>query len=265
MNIRQIPLNQIKILRNRRAARNLEELKASIRAIGLLNPITVTEDFTLIAGLNRFTACCQLGWQTAPCSIMEADQMTAELAMIDENLIRNELTTLERSEQLKRRKELYEAMHPETKPVTERGGPGRGHKTSEIISPVSSFTKDTSAKTGKSPRTIEQEVQIATKIIPEVKEALADTPIANRKTDLIEIARMEPEKQKETARQIKAGKAKTIRTVIDDTKKIERRKPAADIKDSDALWNLKRWWKRATKKDQKTFLSWIKEGREDGR
>jgi ParB family chromosome partitioning protein len=264
MNIRQIPLDQIIILRNRRAARNLEELKASILEIGLLNPITITEDFTLIAGLNRYTACRELGWQTAPCSIMEADQMTAELAMIDENLVRNELTTLERSEQLKRRKELYEAMHPETKHVTERGGPGRGHKTTAEYTAVS-FVEDTAKKIGQSPRTVRQEVQIASNIIPEVKEALADTPIANRKTDLIEIARMEPEKQKETAKKIKATKAKTVRTVIDDTRKLERRQPVTEIKDSDALWNLKRWWKRATKKDRKLFLSWIKEEKEDAR
>lgn len=29
--------------------------------------------------------------------------------------------------------------------------------------------------------------------------------------------------------------------------------------DSDALWNLKRWWKRATKKDRKYFIEWTQQ------
>jgi len=36
----------------------------------------------------------------------------------------------------------------------------------------------------------------------------------------------------------------------------------APKEDSDALFQLKRWWKRATKKDRKSFLDWVnkKEG-----
>jgi|GEM_PF-4134730 len=33
----------------------------------------------------------------------------------------------------------------------------------------------------------------------------------------------------------------------------------AKDEDSDCLFTLKRWWKRATKKDRKIFLNWIKE------
>lgn len=37
----------------------------------------------------------------------------------------------------------------------------------------------------------------------------------------------------------------------------EGEKPAAEKEEeSDALFHLKRWWKRATKKDRKTFLAW---------
>ena len=37
------------------------------------------------------------------------------MAEIDENLIRNDLSVLERAEHLGKRKEYYESLHPETK------------------------------------------------------------------------------------------------------------------------------------------------------
>ena len=42
--------------------RNVEELARSIAAVGLMNPITVTQDNTLIAGLHRLEAVKLLGW-----------------------------------------------------------------------------------------------------------------------------------------------------------------------------------------------------------
>lgn len=71
-----------------------------------------------------------------------------------------------------RRKEIYEELHPETRAGV-AGAEARHHAT-EIIS----FASDTASKTGKTPRTIEQEVQISKNIVPEVRcytqEAIAE-------------------------------------------------------------------------------------------
>ena len=65
-----------------------------------------------------------------------------------------------RAEQLKRRKEIYEAKHPESRAYSsEKQKQRREQKPAEIIS--SGFTKDTASKIGVSPRTIRHEVQIA--------------------------------------------------------------------------------------------------------
>ncbi len=85
-------------------------------------------------------------------AITIARNLDAQLAEIDENLVRNELNALERGEQLARRKGLYEAKHPQTK----QGARGRGsekHVTEkDAESAPLSFTKDTAAKTSQSAR-----------------------------------------------------------------------------------------------------------------
>lgn len=117
----QIEINRVIVRDRKRQAGNLDSLKDSIREIGLMQPITVTADLVLIAGFHRLTACKELGWDTIPAIIVELDGLQAELAEIDENLIRNELTILERATWQNRRKEIYEILHPETKNGGDRG------------------------------------------------------------------------------------------------------------------------------------------------
>lgn len=56
----------------------------------------------LIAGYHRLEACKRLGMDKIQANVRKVDEVHAELAEIDENLIRNELTALERCEQLAR-------------------------------------------------------------------------------------------------------------------------------------------------------------------
>jgi len=113
--VKSVRIASVKIAKGRRPARDVRELAGSIQELGLLNPITVTKGNNLVAGLHRIRACELLGWKTITAIEIEADALHAQLAEIDENLVRNELTVLERSEQLARRKQVYEAIHPETR------------------------------------------------------------------------------------------------------------------------------------------------------
>ena len=214
----------------------IEQLAESIEQVGLLNPITVTDWGVLVAGLHRLEACKKLGWTEISCNVIKEND--AELAEIDENLIRNELTTMERGELLARRKEIYEERHPETKigNTVER----QEVKRNDFALPPS-FSADTAAKTGLTPRSIQQEVQIAKNIVPEVKEAIRETPIADRKTDLLHLARMEPAEQQEAVEKVTTGENKSISQYIKeqskkdpDCKRIDR-EHAISRKVSDAL------------------------------
>jgi hypothetical protein len=68
---------------------------------------------------------------------------------------------------LKRRKEIYLTLHPETKPVRERGGPGRGKKKTNANPASVSFTEDTAAKTGHSQRSVQEDVAIGEAVTDE--------------------------------------------------------------------------------------------------
>ncbi|MBI5545842.1 MAG: ParB N-terminal domain-containing protein [Deltaproteobacteria bacterium] len=114
----QLKVADISIPEYRKRGQTLDkvrELVGSIRELGLLNPISVSKDFELVSGLHRFAACTALGWTEIPACVLDLDALHLELAELDENLIRNELTALERGEQLARREEIYETLHPETR------------------------------------------------------------------------------------------------------------------------------------------------------
>jgi len=70
--------------------------------------------------LHRIEAYKLLGRTEIEATVVSLSELDAELAQIDENLIRNELTVLERAEQLKRRKEIYEAKYPESRAGVKR-------------------------------------------------------------------------------------------------------------------------------------------------
>jgi ParB family transcriptional regulator, chromosome partitioning protein len=209
MCIQQIPLGEVDIPDGQRALGHIEELMASIQEVGLLQAIRVIPRGTryrVIFGGRRAMAYKRLGWSEIPAVVLEMDDLHAELATIDENLVRQELTILERSEQLSRKKEIYEALHAETK----RGnGPGRGRREKKR-NKFASFADDTASKTGCTPRTVQQEVQIARNLSDRTKEIIRPLPIADKKTDHLRLMRLPQESQEAIAELLGAGAAKSV-------------------------------------------------------
>lgn len=79
-------------------AEELEELAASIREHGVLQPIVVRaagDDYEIVAGERRFRACQRLGLKTVPALVRVADDtQMLELALI-ENIQRQDLGPIE--------------------------------------------------------------------------------------------------------------------------------------------------------------------------
>ena len=83
-----ININDIKINPGRRKAvpEDVQRLSESIAEIGMMNPITVDANYTLVAGLHRLEAAKRLDWTEVECAVCELDGLHAELAEIDENV-----------------------------------------------------------------------------------------------------------------------------------------------------------------------------------
>ncbi|MCX7592977.1 MAG: ParB N-terminal domain-containing protein [Fischerella sp.] len=184
----RIPIDKIKIGVNRRPlnGEKVRDLKESIQANGLLNPITVDQNYNLIAGLHRLTACQMLGLQEIECNIVNyEDAEQARLAEIDENLIRNELEPLERHELWLEREQILQHMGLRAK----AGDNQYTLKGSATIAPPVKTTREMAKKAGYSERTLQQGLQIAKAIHPEVKQIIKETPLAKSTTTQLEIAR----------------------------------------------------------------------------
>ena len=157
----RIKISDIKINPGRREAeaKAVEELAKSISAVGLMNPVTLDQNNTLIAGLHRLEAAKLLGWTEIECTAMGMDDVQAELAEIDENIVRTRLNRQELCEQLLRRKEIYETLHPETRHGMRNGQTAKNANLATLE--TKSFAEDTAEKTGMSKRAVSRLLQIA--------------------------------------------------------------------------------------------------------
>ena len=84
-------------------AEDLLELQESLKASGLLQPITVRrrpgkDGFELIAGERRLRAATKLGWKEIPAIIRDIDDKTLLTLALVENLQRSDLNPIEEGE-----------------------------------------------------------------------------------------------------------------------------------------------------------------------
>jgi ParB family chromosome partitioning protein len=187
-------------------AGTVRALADSIATIGLRTPITVVlsggGEWVLVAGLQRLNAVRKLGWDYIPTLIIEPEGIASELWKIDENLMRCELTRLERDQHLLRRKELFDASHAAE---TGRSMPSLGGRGK------TGFARDTQDELGLSKRSINEAIHRASRIPTALQERLKGIAAANSAAELNALARLDPKLQAEAVERVRAGRAETLR------------------------------------------------------
>ncbi len=132
--VRMIPLERI--APNPHQARsslgNIQELMASIKAKGVLEPIIVRpkgEIYEIIAGERRYAASKNIGLKEIPAIEMNVDDSEAHEISLIENLQRKDLDIFEEADGLKALMDIYDYSHAQ---ISERIGKARSTIT-EII------------------------------------------------------------------------------------------------------------------------------------
>lgn len=177
----------IELVENGTRLRDLSEatvasLVNSIADVGLLNPITVyrrklfrggnqVDGYGLVAGLHRKAACERLGLVEIEANILELTDLECQIAECDENLCAPQLTPSDRARFTKRRKEAYEALHPETK----NGRNQHSRRDGQVVQP--SFADDQAAATGVDPRTVRRDAERGEKVDDRALSAVRGTSL----------------------------------------------------------------------------------------
>lgn len=150
-----------------------EQFKQSISQDGILSPILVSPDMTVISGHQRLKACKELGIDLVP--IMIRDDLTDENEKLKLLLAANFGRT--KNDDAKQRKIATEYV---ALCGYKHGEMGRGRKT--CAGRTSNLTQDEIAEQlGVSTRSLQEMLSIERKLTPEVKEML-DAGIFTKKT-----------------------------------------------------------------------------------
>ena len=233
-------------------------LADSIAHIGLQSPILLRPDrgdpgaYVLVAGAHRLEAVRSLGWTAVDALIVDATHDELDLIEIDENLVRAELTPLDRARFLDRRKQIYMRIG---------GGAARGgdRKSAAWAGTAAandarrvSWADDAAERIGLSKRSVQRAVAIGEGLSPILAEALAGTPIAHREADLFRLAQMPKPEQHETLHLLQQAETPpaTLAQLLG---------PASPQTNASHLEKLKRDWSAAPPAERRQFLAWLQD------
>jgi ParB family chromosome partitioning protein len=172
--VRMVPLDRIEP--NPHQARselgNMDELMASIKSKGILEPIIVRPragQYEIIAGERRFIAAKKVGLKDIPCLEMDVDDNEAMEISLIENLQRKDLDVFEEADGLKALMDIYQYSHARI-----------------------------SDKIGKARSTITEIINIS-KIPPEIRKLCQAAAIDKNRSVLVEISKLSTNKDMQDA------------------------------------------------------------------
>ena len=172
----------------------------SIEEVGLIYPITLRDGNVLVAGLTRLKAYELLELDEIEATMIEdMDDLLAEKIEIDENLQHTELTKLQESQQVLRRRQIWEE---EKGKITRRP---QSSKETSVKSTDVSFIEMMCRLLGKSEWMVYEIIRVAQDLDLGVQETIVGLPICWNRSELKRLAEFPDDVQREMAAQLKSG------------------------------------------------------------
>lgn len=218
-----------------------------------LQPVELVQrgnGYRLVFGGHRLRAHQINGWDEIDAEIVSLTDAQLRLREIDENLIRHELTALDRARFLLERKRIYEALNP----TARRGGDRRSDQTANMA--VWSFSADIAEKTGLSERTVFRACALAEGLGLDAVARLRDTPLASNQAALEALAK-QPHARQLAALDLMLAEENPAKSVADAFNRLDGKvsKPAEDKHLAKAI-DL---WGRMSARDRRAFLAVLAE------
>ena len=224
-----------------RLGTDVKELEKSIQTLGLIAPLVISSDNVILAGARRYQALLNLGHTEVPVLVVHGNALERELVSIDENLVRKDLSKIEIESHLRRAKEIYQELFPETlveaEPKTEASEDSPNPE--KIALPAEKFLQMVSEKTGLSPKQIHEAINRDEMAAPEVKEARLNGELSLSQTN--EIVKLKKEDQhlaidhikelpvREIKKFVKLAKAQGVHEAIEATPHLPHQKEFQEI------------------------------------
>ena len=224
---------------------------------GQLQPIRVARttdgDLLLDIGLHRLEAARSLGWTmiwAGVVSVLDLSAQERRLQEIFENLIRAELTALDRAVALAELKAVHEALYPESRHGGDRRSQARKNK-GENQTAILAIRSDVAEKVGLSDRAIRRAVEIAKGLGAEIRARLQGTWLADHQAGLQTLSE-QPEARQQQILDILFATPPGAGSVADALVLAEgKRLPSS----ADRVWKtLADTYDRLNKKQRRTFF-----------
>ena len=235
-------------------------LAASMAERGQDTPIVISSgggpngNHRLIAGAHRLAAAQSLGWEEIEALVSDAEGLEADLLEVDENLMRRELSALDRAVFLARRKEIYEQLHPETKHGGKRPK-GQVDKDVHLIRSAT-FSRATAAKLGIDRRTVDRAITRAA-LPADIRAAIATHPVADSGAELDKLLAQPAEIQRQVVAALTRAEApaRAVTAALAEIAGHAKTSKAAETQKQ--LSALLTAWRKAGKPARGQFLDWL--------
>ncbi|MEM6384369.1 MAG: ParB N-terminal domain-containing protein [Pseudomonadota bacterium] len=206
----------------------VEGLAGVIDAEGLISPIAVLEEgkgYRLIAGAHRLEACRSLGWEQITATVYEEGFEDADLIETLENLVRRELSALDRAKHFARFKVAYEAKHGPILVGRPKSDPDPNDNSAKFA--LFSFHEAIADHTGLSKRSIFDGLKVWSDLDTSQYERLSKLPLADNFSQLRALSEQNHERQDEVLGVLETRQdVNSVQDALDVLDGIERQAPA---------------------------------------